>query len=151
GALRQHTEGLPLFVANVVDELVALGALARDRGGAWSMAPDTLSQLQVPETIAGIIEKHLARAPAELSELLEAASILGSEFTLGVLAQLLERSADELQGQCEAHVRSARWLQAAGITTLPNGQLVGRYAFRHALYRRVLYQRLAAGRRLQFH
>jgi hypothetical protein len=37
------------------------------------------------------------------------------------------------------------------VTTWPNGTVATRYAFVHALYQQVAYQRLGAGRRVRLH
>src|SRR5262249_43061821 len=58
--LHARTDGLPLFVASVVDDLLA--------GGAWEAAaarPDVAVPLQVPESLAGVIERQIDRLSPE--------------------------------------------------------------------------------------
>jgi hypothetical protein len=149
--LHAHTEGLPLFLARVVDELLAADTLRRDATGTWTLAPGALHALQVPETVAGIIERRIARLPAQARQLLEVASVLGAAFLHPVLARLLERAPAEVQAQCDGLAAQEGWLRPAGMAALAGGTFAFRYAFRHALYRRVFYERSPRAQRLQLH
>lgn len=148
--LHGHTEGLPLFVANLVDDLEGGGAFE----GAADPAADPatlLARLQVPDTLGGVIERQIARLPGEWRALLEAAAVLGLEFAHPALAALLGQDGAALRARCDGLVRRAEWLRSAGLATLPDGSLAARFAFRHALHRRVFYERLSAAQRLQLH
>jgi predicted ATPase/DNA-binding winged helix-turn-helix (wHTH) protein len=148
--LHAHTEGLPLFVANLVDVLIDGGAFETDRGAMADPAA-LLAQLQVPDTLSGVIERQIARLPGELRALLEAAAVLGLEFVHPLLAALMEQEANVLRARCEGMARRAEWLRSAGLATLPDGTLAARFAFRHALHRRVFYERVSPAQRLQMH
>ncbi|HSC08274.1 MAG TPA: AAA family ATPase, partial [Steroidobacteraceae bacterium] len=126
-ALHGRTEGLPLLVADVVDEVMARGSLSR------SMA--------VPKSLTGIIERYIRQLAPEERALLEAASVCGAEFRLATVACVLERDVASLAESCAELARRQRWLSDAD----------GGYAFRHTLYREVLYQRIAPLMRVQLH
>ncbi len=149
-ALHAHTEGLPLFLANVIDDIESLGALASD-AAAWVDPASALARLQLPDTVVGIIERQISRLPGELRDLLESASVVGLEFSHSLLAQVLGLEPDALRVRCESLARRGEWLRSAGMSALPDGSIGTRHAFRHALYRRVFYERCAPGRRLQLH
>ena len=134
--LHDHTGGLPLFLANVVDDLVT-----GSRSPAWS----------VPENLAGAIEKHIARLNPETQRLLEAASFCGVEFRASTLAAVLGQDLAAITQQCDDLVQRQFWLQHVAIVELPDGSLDARYAFRHALYRHVFYQRQGVSTRVQMH
>ncbi|MGM9487842.1 AAA family ATPase [Ideonella sp. YS5] len=148
--LHAHTEGLPLFVANLVDVLVDSGAFETE-AGAMADPAALLASLQVPDTLSGVIERQIARLPGELRALLEAAAVLGLEFIHPLLAALMEQDAAVLRARCEGMARRAEWLRSAGLATLPDGTLAARFAFRHALHRRVFYERVSPAQRLQMH
>lgn len=165
-ALHDHTGGLPLFVANMLDELTACGALRRDEGDAppcrspetgdcspghraWRF-PDA-SALTVPARIADVLAVRLARMPDTTRRALAAASVAGTEFLHLPLAAAMQVDADELQAQLDAEAARGRWLRAAGVATLPGGRVAARYAFRHGLYRHVLYDALSPLERVRWH
>jgi DNA-binding winged helix-turn-helix (wHTH) protein len=126
-ALHGRTDGLPLFVADIVNEVLALGA------GPGSMA--------IPTSLSGVIERYIRElAPTERT-LLEAASVCGAEFRLATVARVLEGDAAPLAQSCTEFARQQRWLT----------ELDERYAFRHALYREVLYKRIAPLARVELH
>lgn len=148
-ALHAHTEGLPLFVASVLDGLLAgdaglpVGDDGRTGAGeaAWS----------VPDGLAGAIEGQLARLPAGTSEVLEAASVCGMEFRAATVAALLGREPPAVIGICDDLVRRQFWLREAAVLALPDGNVDTKYAFRHAVYKHVFYQRLSGARRIGLH
>jgi len=126
-ALYNRTDGLPLLVADVVNDVLAPGSTSR------SMA--------VPKSLTGIIERYMQQlAPGERA-LLEAASVCGVEFRLATVARVLERDAASLAQSCAELARRQRWLSETD----------GGYAFRHTLYREVLYQRIAPLMRVELH
>ncbi|WP_332742218.1 ATP-binding protein [Hydrogenophaga sp.] len=147
-SLHAHTSGLPLFVVNVVDELVSDGTLAR-QGGRWRF-PDAAA-LPVPRDVHALIETQIARLPAEHQRALGAASVSGVEFLDGPLGEVLGMPADHLQGLLEEVTRRVSWLRCAGVRSLEGGRICTRYAFAHTMYRHVLYERLAQAQRLQWH
>jgi DNA-binding winged helix-turn-helix (wHTH) protein/tetratricopeptide (TPR) repeat protein len=131
--LHDHTGGLPLFIANVVEDLAS--------PTAWS----------VPESLAGAIEKQIARLSPQMQRLLEAASYCGVDFRVATVAEVLRQDRHELTQQCDELAQRQYWLQHVAIVDLPDGTLDARYAFRHALYRHVFYQRQGASTRVQMH
>ena len=145
--LHAHTDGLPLFVANVIDDLVRQGAV--QPGGA---ATDTAARVwQVPENLAGVMEKQIARLPDEMRAILEAASVCGVEFRSQTIADALAREARRVGEQCDELVRQQHWIGHVAVGGMADGSLGARYAFRHALYRTVFYQRIGALMRAQLH
>ena len=140
--LHDHTGGLPLFIANVIDDLAAQGEVSQSTAPlAWS----------VPESLAGAIEKQIARLSPEMQRLLEAASYCGVEFRVATLAEMLGQDRHTITQQCDDLAQRQYWLQHVAIIDLPDGTLDARYAFRHALYRHVFYQRQGASTRVQMH
>ena len=137
--LHDHTGGLPLFIANVVDDL-ATGSRATTPT-AWS----------VPESLAGALEKQIARLAPEVQRLLEAASFCGVEFRVATVAEVLGQDRHTITQQCDELAQRQYLLQHVAIIDLPDGTLDARFAFRHALYRHVFYQRQGASIRVQMH
>lgn len=149
-SLHRHTDGLPLFVVNVIDDLLSEGTLDPADGSAWAEAPLPPAR-QVPTRLVGLVERQIARLSAGERQLLEAASVCGADFRLRVLAGLLGRDVAEVAAACDALVQQHYWLRDLAVEELSDGSLDTRYGFRHTLYREVLYQRLGPSRQVQLH
>jgi predicted ATPase len=133
-ALHEHTDGLPLFVTHVVDEL-ARGEL----GGADAPAARRLERLAMPENLAGIIEHLVSRLAPEQLRVLEAAAFCGLKFRVGTLAAVLSREPAWVASICEELARGHVWLNAADhCSCAPDPP----YTFRHALVRQWLCERI---------
>jgi predicted ATPase len=85
-AVHRRTDGNPLFMVRVVDELVTVGVLV-DQDGHWRMVGplDEIANA-LPESLRQLIEKQIARLEPEAQRLLEVGSVLGSEFTVPSVA-----------------------------------------------------------------
>jgi DNA-binding winged helix-turn-helix (wHTH) protein len=147
-SLHAHTSGLPLFVVNVVDELEQSGLLAREAGHWRFPRADALT---VPRSVLGLIETQIARLTPEHQRALGAASVSGVEFLHVPLAEVLQMPAAAVQDTLDDAERRVPWLRSTGARPLADGRIASRYAFGHQMYRQVLYERLSAAQRLQWH
>lgn len=145
-ALHDRTDGLPLFVAVAVDELVARGAT----DPAKAMSPCLHSACPIPEGFAGLVEQYLEQLRPDQRLVLQAASVCGLEFGLATVAHLLGADVASVARACMELVHSRRWLKDAPAARHEAAH-DARYAFRHRLYREVLYQRIGQLARLEFH
>jgi DNA-binding winged helix-turn-helix (wHTH) protein/tetratricopeptide (TPR) repeat protein len=146
-----RTDGQPLFVVSLVDHLIAQGAIV-NADGQWQLkAEEAISHDDMPRDLQEMITRQIDRLTIDEQRLLETASAAGPEFSALVTAAALDRSILEVEQVCEALARTGQVLVQAGVAEWPNGVVSGRYAFRHALYQEVLYQRLAPGRRVDTH
>ena len=84
-------------------------------------------------------------------ELLEAASVVGKEFSSPVVAALAGGDALEAEERLLRLSRVQRVIECLGDEELPDGTFGTRYRFAHGLFRRVLYEDLVAPRRAQLH
>jgi DNA-binding winged helix-turn-helix (wHTH) protein/tetratricopeptide (TPR) repeat protein len=145
--LHAHTEGLPLFVGNVIDTFVAQ---TPSDAQAWLQGASD-APLPVPDNLAGAIEKQLDRLPADVQSLLEAASACGMEFRADTVADTIGKDGAWVREQCDALVKRQSFLRHVGIVDLTDGAFDTRYTFLHAIFRHVLYQRIALPQRVQLH
>jgi predicted ATPase len=138
-------------MVNAVDYLVAEGLIGESEG-SWELAVEIERvEVGVPDSIKQMIEKQLDHLDASEQRILEAASVAGAEFsTLAVVAALEEERAP-VEARCDELARQRQFIQDGGVQVLPNGEAVSRYSFIHALYRKVLYERVSASRRVQLH
>ena len=145
--LHERTSGNPLFLVNVVQDWITQGVLV-EVDGHWELGKDVEEAAHgVPRSVRQLIDRQLMRLSAEDQRLLGAASVAGEEFSEALVA---EEGAGESEERCEALVRQ-HILRSRGTMEWPDGTLAGRYAFTHALYQEVLYERVPAGRRVQLH
>ena len=126
-ALHRRTDGLPLFVADVLKEVAEQGLRA--------------DAMAIPRSLSGIVERYIRELPELERTLLEAAAVCGTEFGLTTVACVLGRDAASLAKPCAELARQQRWLTETG----------DRYVFRHALYREILYKHIAPLARMDLH
>ncbi|MEW6269208.1 MAG: AAA family ATPase [Thermodesulfobacteriota bacterium] len=150
-ALHRRTDGNPLFVVNVLDFLVASGRIA-DRDGSCALAvPAEDAVRDVPDTLRQLVESQVARLAPGLQRLLEAGSVVGVETLASVVAAAVGRDVVDVEDACERLSRDGHLLARGAPRELPDGSVSSVYRFQHALYRQVLYERLAPARRVLLH
>jgi predicted ATPase/DNA-binding winged helix-turn-helix (wHTH) protein len=146
-----RTDGNPLFMVQVTDDLIARGVLVQ-QAGWWELLGDPdRPAIGVPESSRQMIEQQLARLGPEEQRLLEGASVAGMEFSAAGLAAALGQDVIAVEEGCERLARRQQFLGSAGVSEWPDGTVAGRYRFLHWLYEDVLYQRVPAARRRSLH
>jgi predicted ATPase len=149
--VHQRTEGNPLFMVNVVDAWEAEGWL-EEREGEQGPRPGLNELVQgVPESLRQMLLQQFERLGLEEQRVLEAASVAGVECSAAAVAAGLGIDVIEAETWCEGLARRQQWLRAIGSEEWPDGTVAGRYAFIHALYHDVVYQRITAARRIHLH
>jgi DNA-binding winged helix-turn-helix (wHTH) protein/tetratricopeptide (TPR) repeat protein len=145
-ALQERTDGLPLFVASVVSELTARTASAPDGPG-----PDAqIARMAVPQNLAAIIDGYIAKLGDEHRMMLSAAAVCGVEFRVDTVANAIGREALWVGHGCDELEREGLWLTTSRRDE-GNRPPELTYSFRHALFRQVLYERLAPLSRAELH
>jgi predicted ATPase/DNA-binding winged helix-turn-helix (wHTH) protein len=147
----RRTDGNPLFMVNVVDSLIARSAIV-ERGGRWELttAPEDV-EASVPDGLRQMIESQIERLHPDDQRVLGAASVAGAEFLDAVVAAGLGETVETVEERLDGIVRRGQFVVARGRQELPDGSATARYAFVHALYQNVLYERMTAGKRLTLH
>ncbi|HEY7269022.1 MAG TPA: AAA family ATPase [Dehalococcoidia bacterium] len=139
--IAQKAEGNPFYVEEVTKALMESGAM-RLRDGALVLTKP-VQQIEIPDTIQGVILSRIDRLEQRERELIQLASVIGREFTV----RLLERIADaraELTGildelnELELIYEKGRFPELA-------------YMFNHALTHDVAYSTLLMERRRYLH
>lgn len=75
--LYRHTEGNPLFLAEVLRTLVEEGAIQHN-GARWSWTP--VSELRLPAGLPALLSRRLARFSSSTQAVLSTAATIGREF-----------------------------------------------------------------------
>ena len=148
--LHQVTDGSPLFLVAMVEALVARNVLTV-HDGCWTLQ-EGLDEVAigVPEDLRQMLEHQLDRVPPEAQRVLEAASVAGVTFAVAAVAAALEDDVMHIETRCEELVQR-HLLRPAEMLIWPDGTTAVCYAFVHALYQQVAYERLARGRRAHLH
>jgi predicted ATPase len=151
GLIHERTEGNPLFMVNVVDYLVAEGLIVETKE-SWELTVEIEKvDVGVPDSIKQMIEMQVDHLDAEEQRALEAASVAGAEFSTPAVAAGLREDRAAVEARYDELARRRQFIHDSGIQVLPGGEAVSQYGFIHALYRKVLYERVSASRRIQLH
>ncbi|MDH3602787.1 MAG: AAA family ATPase, partial [Candidatus Tectomicrobia bacterium] len=149
--LRQRTNGNPLFLVNVVDDLIRQGTLWDGAAGWYWREGVDLVAMGVPMSLRQLIEYQFELLPPEEQIILEAASVVGMEFSAAAVAAAVGQLVEEVESGCNGLARRSQFVQVRGTETWPDGTMVETYGFIHALYQESLYDRVPASRRVRWH
>ena len=92
--IQAKTEGHPLFVTKLTDFLLERGDIGRESDHWILVRGISELEVEIPESVLGIIRRKLDALEEEDRNALTRASVIGREFSSAILASLLE--ADEL-------------------------------------------------------
>jgi predicted ATPase len=133
--------GNPLFVEELTHSLLENGSIQRkDHKFVLTRKP---SEIEVPDTIQGIIAARMDRIEENLKRIMQVASVIGREFAYRILATITGMS-EELK---------ASLLNLQGLEFIYEKQLFPEleYIFKHALTQEVAYNSLLLKRRKEIH
>jgi tetratricopeptide (TPR) repeat protein len=137
----ERTEGNPLFMEEIFQTLVEDGSLKRN-GSVKLVRP--VEQLRLPPTVQGILAARIDRLQPEEKELLQTLAVIGTEFPLSLVRQVVRLQPDQLDSLL-SNLQTAEF-----IYEQPAGGDV-EYKFKHALTRQVADESLLSQRRIVLH
>jgi tetratricopeptide (TPR) repeat protein len=137
----EKTEGNPLFVEEIVRELLDRGDL--ERAGDRYICKHPIDQFEIPNTVQGVLAARMDRLSQDLKRTMQVASVIGKVFAFRLLKNIMELG-DELR----AHLTNL-----VGLEILYEKALYPEleYIFRHALAQEVAYDSLLKQRRQEIH
>jgi DNA-binding SARP family transcriptional activator len=136
--LHEQTEGNAFFIEETLRALTDTGHPAE-----VAVTEQALGRMAVPESVADVIARRVRRLSPLAAEVLTAAAVVGRDFRLGVIEQLVEAPPEEVMVALEEAM-------AAGLV-VESPERIDVFAFSHALVREVLYRQLTASRRVRLH
>ena len=139
--LLERTGGNPLFMVSIVNQLALQPSAAATPGAIMS----------IPRDVRRFIDRQIDDLDDSDRELLTAASVIRREFATAAVAAALETHEDAVEAACARLVRQGVFIVKSGSATWPDGTPAELYAFRHDLYRELLYDRLPLTRRALSH
>ena len=149
--LHERSEGNPLFMSAILDHFFQAGLVALGSEG-WTVTgvmPD--GQHRAPPSLARIIEAEVEKLDPESQEVLRAASIAEGAFSAATNHAATGLGEEAFEDRCDMLARATALLRRSELVTLPNGQRVQSYVFRHMIYREVVYERQTASWRAAAH
>ena len=86
----QKAEGNPFFVEEVIRMLIDRGAIIR-QGSSWA-AGRTIDTVDIPDNLQGLLLARIDRLPEDAKRTLRIASVIGRQFSVQLLEQVLAAS-----------------------------------------------------------
>ncbi|MGA5465264.1 nuclear transport factor 2 family protein [Mycobacterium sp. NPDC050041] len=142
--LPSSTGGNPLFVRELMSMLAHDDVLVSEPGG-WRLTID-VDAITVPPTIHALLASRLERLSPTDRRVLEVAAVVGSDFSVGAVCELVGSDPARI-------IESLGRLRRLELTQ-PSGAYVGDepvWRFHHALIRDVAYRRLLKSDRADLH
>ncbi|MBV8361609.1 MAG: hypothetical protein JO189_27295, partial [Deltaproteobacteria bacterium] len=137
----ERTEGNPLFIEELVEALFDEGVLVRN-GEVKVTRP--LSQLKIPPMVQALLAARIDRLPPHAKELLQTLAVIGSQFPLALVREVVQLPADRLDPPLEV-------LQAGEFIYERPARGDVEYTFKHALTHDAAYNSLLTERRKLLH
>lgn len=148
--LARLTEGHPLFVVELLRDMKERGDIVQGNNGRW-IENENMNWDHLPARVEGVIEKRVSRLPDDLRDLLSIGSVQGETFFAEVIAQVRQIDPRELTYRLsEVLDRQHRLIRERGIKRAGAVRL-SQYRFRHHLFQKYLYGRLADAERMYLH
>ena len=144
--IHRHSEGNPLFMVCILEDLQGRGVIAVENGTWHIKVPIESIHLETPESLRGMIELQIEKLSADEQRVLELASVTGMSFTANpnVLGTTVDQ--EKLESTCEDLVRRQHMVRRRGSRQFSDGTIWQCYEFAHELYREVFYRRQAPSR-----
>jgi predicted ATPase len=149
--LHRHSEGNPLFMVATLDHMTKRALISRENGSWQLQVPLAQIDLAVPDDLRRMIEAQIERLSPEVQRVLELASIAGASFSATVINLEADVDPQRFEDLCEDLSRRHQIVRRVAPRHFPDGTIAERYEFVHALYRQVIYDRLAPRRRARLH
>jgi class 3 adenylate cyclase/tetratricopeptide (TPR) repeat protein len=133
--------GNPLFMEELTHSLLENGSIEKKEDRY--VLSKKLSDIQVPDTIQGIIAARIDRLDESLKRIMHVASVIGREFAFRIL-----QSITEMREELKSHL-----INLQGLELIYEKRLFPEleYIFKHALTQEVAYNSLLLTRRKEIH
>jgi serine phosphatase RsbU (regulator of sigma subunit)/class 3 adenylate cyclase len=141
----KKAEGNPYYVEEIIRMLIERGAIVPAAGG-WTAGAD-LRNVVIPDNLQGLLMARIDRLPDESRRTLRVASVVGRQFPVRVLEQVLGEKAAERMGA----IGVLSSLENAGMVRVARLEPELEYLFQHALVQEAAYASLLSNDRKQLH
>jgi class 3 adenylate cyclase/tetratricopeptide (TPR) repeat protein len=137
----EKTGGNPFFVEEIVRDLLDRGDLVKS--GDQYMGNRPIDQLEIPNTIQGVLAARMDRLSEDLRHTMQVASVIGRDFAFRILKNIME-----LGEELRVHLTNL-----VGLEILYEKALYPEleYIFKNVLTQEVAYESLLKQRRQEIH
>ena len=139
--IHERAQGNPFFIEEICAALSEAGSITIHDGRVDVASSE--EPLTLPDSVQSVIRTRLDRLPGSTREVLGAASVIGRDFTRGLLQHALSDASD-LSEQLDR-------LRAAGLVRQTRVVPDATYRFKHALIQEVTYESLLRHQRKHLH
>ena len=139
----EKTDGTPFFMEEVVQDLDEQGVLERDAVGSRRAVP-LPQDLHIPTTVQGVLAARIDRLAPEEKALLQQLAVIGREFPLALVRQVIAQPEDDLH-RLLSSLQQKEFLYEQ--SAFPDVE----YLFKHALTQEVAYNSVLIERRKALH
>ncbi len=149
--IHRRSDGNPLFMVALVDQLVEKGLIREDQG-RW-LVTERIDRLDpdLPETLRQMVETQIEHLGAHEKSVLRAASVAGQRFSAWAVGAALGEEPNVVEEACENLTSRQQLLRPCGAQEIAGEPASTQYEFRHFVYRELLYGQLPPGQRAHFH
>ncbi|HSF81375.1 MAG TPA: SpoIIE family protein phosphatase [Anaerolineales bacterium] len=145
----KKAEGNPFFVEEIIRILIERGAIIAKEDG-WKAGAD-LSQIEIPDNLHGLLMSRIDRLPDQDRHTLRVASVVGRQFPVRVLAQVLAFDSPQDSITHTGTMSTLGTLENAGLVRMAHVEPELEYLFRHTLVQEAAYATLLANDRQRLH
>jgi serine phosphatase RsbU (regulator of sigma subunit)/tetratricopeptide (TPR) repeat protein len=142
-------EGNPFFVEEVVRMLLERGIIV-NRGAGWIVDED-IEDLQIPENLQGLLMARIDRLSEEDKHTLRVASVVGRQFPVKVLRNVLVRQARIDEFNRLEPKDALTNLESTGLIRVAQYEPDLEYLFRHSLVQDAAYDSILLADRRKLH
>ena len=139
----EKTDGTPFFMEEIVQDLYEQGVLERDAVGSRRAVP-LPQDLHIPTTVQGVLAARIDRLAPEEKALLQQLAVIGREFSLGLVRQVIGQPEDDLHRLLSSLQRKEFLYEQPAFPDVE-------YLFKHGLTQEVAYNSVLIERRKALH
>jgi predicted ATPase len=139
----EKTDGTPFFMEEIVQDLYEQGVLERDAVGSRRAMP-LPQDLHIPTTVQGVLAARIDRLAPEEKALLQQLAVIGREFSLGLVRQVISQPEDDLYRLLSSLQRKEFLYEQPAFPDVE-------YLFKHGLTQEVAYNSVLIERRKALH
>ena len=137
--LYDETEGNPFYIVELIRMLVEEKTIEK-KNDVWKLSKK-LEEMNIPSKVNDVILRRLSRVKEEGREILDYAAVIGVEFTSDILAYAIQLNKIDLLEQLRSLEQNHKLIRS----------IEGRYKFDHGMIKEVLYNKIPAELRMEYH